>query len=100
MAKKDAAYNRRHYRVRAARGRAAEHACVGCAGPAREWAQLHGTDGENPQDYQPMCCKCHQRYDGRWSAEERAKVAESVRQVWASSPDRRVAMAIREGGPR
>lgn len=36
-----------------------------CGGAAREWAQIHGTDGENPmEDYMPLCRRCHFRYDG------------------------------------
>ena len=52
-----------HRRVRTARGRAADQACVQCAGPARHWAHIHDTDPADPQNYQPMCQKCHWAYD-------------------------------------
>jgi len=94
--KYDAAYRRRHERVRSARGKASWHACVGsCGGQAKEWAQIHGKDGESPDDYQPMCWKCHQKYDNRWNAEERAKVSASMKLVWANSPERKEAMRLK-----
>ena len=60
----DLAYQRRHRRVFQARGKAAQYGCDGCSEMAAEWAQLHGTDGEHPFDYVPLCHKCHKRYDG------------------------------------
>lgn len=57
-------YGGKHYRVRKVRGNAAGHVCVGCSGQAREWAQIHDTDGTDPlTHYQPMCSGCHKRYD-------------------------------------
>jgi hypothetical protein len=62
-------YRTRHARVAAARGRARTHLCEGCCGRAAEqWAQIHGTDGKNPADYVPLCCKCHTQYD--WESHE------------------------------
>jgi hypothetical protein len=55
----------RHNRVRRARGPARDYPCVGCGGPAREWSQRHDTDGLDPADYDPRCCKCHFAYDGK-----------------------------------
>ena len=56
-------YFGRHRRVRMARGRAADQLCVGCGCQARDWAQIHGTTGENVADYRPMCKRCHFAYD-------------------------------------
>lgn len=85
------AYNRRHYRVAKARGKASAHTCP-CGAPAAEWAQLHDKDGEDPDDYEAMCRKCHQRYDDRWNDQERARVSESLKKMWANSPGRKQAM--------
>lgn len=87
------AYNRRHYRVVRARGKAAEYDCD-CGQPAKEWAQLHETDGESPEDYQAMCRPCHQKYDDRWNEEERAKVSKSMKVVWDNSPERKLDMSV------
>jgi len=58
-------YRGRHLRVQRARGSANEHACVdGCGRQAEEWAQIHGTDGADPEHYVPRCVKCHRAYDG------------------------------------
>lgn len=56
-------YKRNHMRVYRARGRATEHLCTDCGSPARQWAQLHGTDGSDPCNYAPMCVSCHNSYD-------------------------------------
>lgn len=63
-----------HDRVRAVKGRAAEHACVGCGGSARDWALSR--DAKAPlvapngrrysldiEDYAAMCRACHIRHD-------------------------------------
>jgi hypothetical protein len=71
----DPEYNRRHRNVYRARGKAKKHVCVGCGSAAQEWAQKHGTDGEDPSHYDPMCCSCHGKYDDHWNAETRAKVS-------------------------
>jgi hypothetical protein len=45
------------------------YTCVMCAEigtprPARDWAQVHGTDGQDPwADYVPLCRIHHRRYD-------------------------------------
>lgn len=59
-----AAYSTRHDRVKRERGAAADHTCVECGSSAHEWAQTHGTDGTDTQDYRPMCRACHRAYDG------------------------------------
>lgn len=63
------AYATRHWRVRERRGPAKLLKCVRCAEngtdkQASDWACLHGRDGEDPQDYIPLCRKCHIAYDG------------------------------------
>lgn len=63
------AYSRRHARRVKLYGRAPAHPCAHCAEqgidkPARDWATIHGTDGENPHtDYIALCKKCHHAYD-------------------------------------
>jgi hypothetical protein len=62
------AYSTRHWRVRERRGPAKLLKCVHCAASgtdkqARDWACLHDRDGEDPQDYIPLCRKCHNAYD-------------------------------------
>lgn len=59
----DSAYVARHQRIYQARGRAVEYFCVKCRSRADDWAQVHGTTGEDPFDYHPMCTSCHMRYD-------------------------------------
>lgn len=95
MLEEKAAYDARHYRMKRALGRAAAHSCVKCVEtgvtkPAREWAQVHGTDGENPQaDYIPLCARCHRGYDknGHWgphSEESRRKMSEGHKRAYAN----------------
>lgn len=57
-------YWTRHGRVRRARGPAKSHPCEHCGGPARDWAVRHGQTGISPDDYMPLCRKCHIQYDG------------------------------------
>lgn len=52
-----------HIRVRKARGRAVNHPCADCGKPAEHWAHTHDTDPTNPQNYRPLCRKCHFAYD-------------------------------------
>lgn len=72
-------YGARHRRVHAARGSAKKQACIECGKRAEVWAQIHGTDGMDVMDYQPMCQACHLTYDGikgsKRSAETRAKMS-------------------------
>ena len=75
-------YDNRHKAIYRVRGKAADYPCVECAGTAREWAQVHGTDGSDPHDhYRPMCVKCHRNYDG-WGAISSA----SKKRYWAGVP--------------
>jgi len=54
---------RRHKRVYLAKGKASARKCVDCSGPASEWSQIHGTDGESVDDYEARCRRCHRKYD-------------------------------------
>ncbi|CAN5549341.1 hypothetical protein BH11ACT6_BH11ACT6_29840 [soil metagenome] len=79
-----ASYSAAHLRTSKARGRARDHACVDCSGPAAEWSYQHGSDKEltelrsmprgserlvtyspDPDDYAPRCKSCHTKYDRR-----------------------------------
>lgn len=69
-------YRAMHYRVRTARGRAAEHVCS-CGAPAKEWAydkrdpnERVGDDHGRPvpyslaiEHYVAKCVACHRRMD-------------------------------------
>ena len=71
-------YKAVHQRLRTKRGKAADHLCVECFGPAKEWAYDH-TDPHPLTDwvegrswvtysadldrYHPMCIKCHRNMD-------------------------------------
>lgn len=73
-----ASYENVHLRVKAARGRAADHSCVECSGPAAHWAYDHADpderrDATGPYSldvsrYQPMCVLCHKRMDMAYRA--------------------------------
>lgn len=89
-------YLRQHEAVRKARGKATEHGCATCDRQAREWAYIHGEDRDNIQSYQPMCIPCHRAYDGKWSDEERARVSESMKALWAKSPGRKAKLQSEE----
>lgn len=60
----DSAYRRAHTRVKDERGKASEYLCFDCDRPACDWSQIHDTDGESVDDYEPRCRSCHVRYDG------------------------------------
>jgi len=66
-------YSTAHDRIARVRGKAIQHKCCSCGGPARQWA-YQGSDqelvneaglrySENPDDYAPMCSSCHKRLD-------------------------------------
>lgn len=83
-------YVQSHQRVYESRGKASSHKCSRtCNNQAQEWAQLKGADGQSIDDFVPMCCSCHQKYDEHWNSETKAKVSESVRRTWAENPSRR-----------
>lgn len=75
-------YSTLHNRLRRQRGPAKNQVCVTCGNQAQEWAQIQGTDGESLDDYQAMCCSCHQKYDNHWNEETKAKVAKAVSDRW------------------
>lgn len=66
-----------HERVKAAKGRAAEHDCTDCGGPALHWSYNHLDPHElrdpvsgapyspRPEYYEPRCVSCHKRFDLR-----------------------------------
>lgn len=72
-------YAAAHYRVKSAHGRAAEWRCSSCADQAQEWAYLGGSDAAStelwgsswvefspdPEDYVPLCIRCHRKFDAR-----------------------------------
>lgn len=71
----DSGYVNTHQRMRKAKGKASDHPCVDCGGPARDWSYRH--DGTmrlidsvgspystDPDDYVPRCKACHNVYDG------------------------------------
>jgi hypothetical protein len=72
----DPNYLKKHKRVYRERGKAASFSCVkhaelGQEVQARDWAQIHETDGEDPwADYIPLCRSCHLKYDDRPGAIE------------------------------
>ena len=82
-------YGTRHWRVADRRGSAKLLKCVHCAARgidkhAYDWACLHGRDGVDPQDYIPLCRKCHIAYDGSGhhtphTEEAKAKMSKAVR---------------------
>ena len=95
-------YGTCHWRVADRRGPAKLLKCVHCAArgtdkQARDWACLHGRDGVDPQDYIPLCRKCHMAYDPLsghrvpHTAEARAKMSEAVRRHYGT--DEREALA-------
>lgn len=76
----DIGYGAAHSRVRSAKGPASRHVCVDCGEPSEEWAYDNADPGEirapmdsllgpgclystDPAHYQPMCKKCHMRFD-------------------------------------
>ena len=66
-------YSGAHANVTLHRGRATEYECL-CGAQAKEWALRHGAPGirpnsggqefsTEPNDYAPMCFRCHRLYD-------------------------------------
>lgn len=74
-------YESAHRRIITEHGKAAQHLCIECLGPAHEWAYIYGDPREmsgirvirgrglaavwsgDPAYYQPMCRPCHKRFD-------------------------------------
>ena len=73
----EASYNAAHKRVRRTRGRAADHLCQHCDGPAAQWAYGHSDPDErrefdkgcelvyspDPEHYIALCQPCHRAFD-------------------------------------
>ena len=77
----DATYTALHNRVYRRRGKADHCEQCGKDDPAEryEWAQKHGTDGTDVNDYIPMCVPCHRTYDlGRITFEQRQEIRDRV----------------------
>lgn len=66
-------YNSAHYRVKRAKGKPSDHQCIRCGRQAYSWALKHeaavtyssedGPFSGDPNDYVPMCARCHKNYD-------------------------------------
>jgi hypothetical protein len=52
-----------HKKTPKKRGLAKLYKCEFCDKQAAEWAYIHGTPGINPEDYMPLCKRCHLYYD-------------------------------------
>jgi len=66
-------YSHRHAQVIKVRGKASKHYCFFCiTSKARDWAQIHGTDGRLLVHYIPSCASCHRRYDSTPEGMERS----------------------------
>lgn len=77
----DVKYAAAHYRVQSARGRASDHPCADCQGPARDWSYEGGDPLERVEMvkgsprrysldvslYEPRCRSCHLSKDFRES---------------------------------
>lgn len=95
-----------HWRIRVARGPASEYDCEHCPEQAHDWAWLHDRDGQDVNDFIPLCRKCHVAYDqsqstlserGRkagssgWTDERRKVNGERARTQWNSlSPEEKI----------
>jgi NAD-dependent SIR2 family protein deacetylase len=97
-------YSTLHKRLVKARGPAKNQPCSNCSAVAAEWALVHDKTGQNPNDYVPLCRKCHQKYDdhagykrgrphdeifGQRTAEQ---ISAQMTSIWAGlTPDQREA---------
>lgn len=64
MTKIDSKYHLDHANVRAARGKASMQDCIDCGKFALDWSHRHDTDPSDPNNYDPRCRSCHNKYDG------------------------------------
>jgi len=44
-------------------GRAVEHLCAECLGPANDWANVSGEYRRDTEDFIPLCRSCHIIFD-------------------------------------
>jgi len=66
-----------HKRVRKARGRASDYACVDCGEPAYDWSTVNPASDDVLVRFQPRCRKCHRHHDGAvGEGNPRAKLTE------------------------
>lgn len=56
-------YHVNHQMVRKERGPAWQQTCEDCGASADQWAQIHGSAGDSPDHYKPLCRRCHAIYD-------------------------------------
>lgn len=87
-------YYRNHRRVARERGRVSNLDCL-CGRYAQVWAQLHGTSGDDPGDFMPMCYWCHHSYDAftMYGIARNEKVSDAAKKMWAeSTPEKRLSM--------
>ena len=56
-------YKGAHSRLFYVRGKASQHQCIDCSKQALDWSHIHGTDPDNPDNYEPRCRSCHLTYD-------------------------------------
>ncbi len=63
MNKQHNEYAAQHKEVNKERGPAYRHNCVDCGKQAIEWSQIHGSDGWDPDNFEPRCIPCHRTYD-------------------------------------
>ena len=102
-------YRTIHWRLHKRQGPARKYPCIGCGGPARDWAYMHtagenerqdenGTYSDDPDDYEPMCRSCHDEVDG-FTAPARAALAER-RRTDPARRERDVAAGHRLVAPR
>ena len=100
---KSSAYHVNHAMVRKERGPAWNHSCEHCGGQAQTWAMKHGSSGESPDDYMPLCWPCHAKYDNfaarlpdnrgtKRSPETRRLLSESALRRW-EDPEYRAMMS-------
>jgi transposase-like protein len=73
-------YPGKHWRVNDKRGWAGFQHCVDCPSKADQWSQIRGTSGLDPDDYEPRCKSCHNKYD--WRTGNYAKLTlEQVKEI-------------------
>gem|GEM_PF-4667892 len=54
-----------HQRLHMARGGANKHKCIDCQKQAKDWSQVHHTNGlDLEKHFVPRCRTCHAEYDG------------------------------------
>jgi hypothetical protein len=56
-------YKALHNMVSRAKGPAKLHKCIDCDDEAVDWSTIHGKDGNDPNEYEPRCKRCHILYD-------------------------------------